>query len=111
MLFLRSCLQSRSRVKTDVKDVANKTTLDLYSFRVLVDHVYSVQRTKDIEERPGRRPMICVGNAHRKCPFTEVIAKTGAPNKKHKMNILKENDENVDVMQGRITRSQSKKSS
>jgi hypothetical protein len=55
--------------------------------------------------------MICVGNTHCKRPFTEVIAKTGAPNKKRKMNILKENDENVDVTQGRITRSQSKKSS
>ncbi|KAJ7834620.1 hypothetical protein B0H14DRAFT_2590769 [Mycena olivaceomarginata] len=43
----------------------------LYSFRVLVDHVYSVQRIKDIEERPSRRPMICVGNAHCKHPFTE----------------------------------------
>ncbi|KAJ7801825.1 hypothetical protein B0H14DRAFT_2614946 [Mycena olivaceomarginata] len=99
-----SCLQSHSRVETDVKDMANKTTLGLYSFRVLVNHIYSVQQTKDIEERPGHQPMICVGNAHRKRPFAEVIAKTGAPNKMRKMNILKENDKNVDVTQGRITR-------
>jgi hypothetical protein len=85
--------------------------LGLYSFRVLVNHIYSVQRTKDIEERPGHQPMICVSNTHRKCPFAEVIAKTGAPNKMRKMNILKENGENVDLTQGRITRSQSKKSS
>ncbi|KAJ7891589.1 hypothetical protein B0H14DRAFT_2560649 [Mycena olivaceomarginata] len=83
-----SCLQSRSRVETDVKDVANKTTLGLYSFRVLVDHVYSVQQIKDIEERPSRRPIICVGNAHCKHPFTEVIAKQEHQTRSHQGNIL-----------------------
>ncbi|KAJ7695825.1 hypothetical protein B0H14DRAFT_2650422 [Mycena olivaceomarginata] len=95
-------------VETDVREVAYKTTLGLYSFRIFVDHVYSVQRTGNVVFT-GPRTVTSVGNSHLKRPCIEEIAKTGAPKKKAKINILKGNKENMDLAVGRVIRSQAKK--
>ncbi|KAJ7234501.1 hypothetical protein B0H12DRAFT_1142729 [Mycena haematopus] len=98
---------SWSPVDTDVKDVANKTTLGLYSFRLFVDQVWSVQRTQGIP-LPSRQVFLA-SNGRCKRPLAKDIARTGAPMKKRKVNMLKGDEENFDISEGRITRSMRRK--
>ncbi|KAJ7106431.1 hypothetical protein C8R43DRAFT_1140555 [Mycena crocata] len=69
-------------VLVDVKDEVNVTTLGLYSFRIFVDCVWSVQR---IGEKPlplGRRKVVGANQSVRKRPLAEKIAQTSAPKKR-----------------------------
>ncbi|KAJ7700953.1 hypothetical protein B0H16DRAFT_1902854 [Mycena metata] len=59
---------TRETVGSDVRDEVNKTTLGLYSFRLLVDCVWSAKTVSKAGIPLGRRPLLTVGNSNRKRP-------------------------------------------
>ncbi|KAJ7660424.1 hypothetical protein B0H17DRAFT_1185359 [Mycena rosella] len=84
----------RETAGADVSTEVNKTTLALYSFRILVDCVWSTQKVAQIGGIPaGARPVLHAGSSHRKRPHAADIAKTAAPKKRRVEVVEKENTE------------------
>ncbi|KAJ7035751.1 hypothetical protein C8F04DRAFT_1341690 [Mycena alexandri] len=84
----------REKVLSDVKADVNDTTLGLYSFRIFVDCVWSVQKLKGTPLPRGPRPLVTIGQSNRKRPLAEEIAKTAAPKKRRiSLDLI----ENVDL--------------
>ncbi|KAJ7712885.1 hypothetical protein B0H16DRAFT_1743761 [Mycena metata] len=90
----------------DVFEEFNKTTLRLHIFHLLVDTA---------GKNPGTQlscalilaPHVTVsGSFNCKHPHMETIAKTGAPNKKHR--IIMDAKENINITEGRQTQSSKK---
>ncbi|KAJ7020491.1 hypothetical protein C8F04DRAFT_1196534 [Mycena alexandri] len=85
----------REKVLSDVKADVNDTTLGLYSFRIFVDCVWSVQKLKGTPLPRGPRPLVTIGQSNRKRPLAEEIAKTAAPKKRRiSLDLI----ENVDLV-------------
>jgi hypothetical protein len=95
--------QVRETVGSDVREEANKTTLGLYSFRLLVDCIWSSKTVSEEGIPQGRRPVLTVGSGNRKRPLAHNIEKTGAPKKKRR--VVTEEKENIVVDEGIHTRS------
>ncbi|KAJ7359970.1 hypothetical protein DFH08DRAFT_801726 [Mycena albidolilacea] len=93
----------RETVGSDVREEVNKTTLGLYSFRLLVDCIWSSKTVSEEGIPQGRRPVLTVGSGNRKRPLAQDIAKTGAPKKKRR--VVTEEKENIVVDEGIRTRS------
>ncbi|KAJ7698850.1 hypothetical protein B0H16DRAFT_1705916 [Mycena metata] len=72
----------REAVLSDVKADVNSTTLGLYSFRILVDCVWSAQKLGNTTLPSGPRPLVTVGQSGRKRPRAEEIKKTAASKKR-----------------------------
>ncbi|KAJ7089611.1 hypothetical protein C8R44DRAFT_751354 [Mycena epipterygia] len=86
----------------------NNTTLGLYSFRVFVDCVWSVQKIA-LEPGPllvGRRKVLTSNQSIHKLPHADKIAKTSAP-KRRKVEVV-EDIENANPLAGIMKRSQKK---
>ncbi|KAJ7443076.1 hypothetical protein B0H11DRAFT_1932063 [Mycena galericulata] len=92
----------RSTVGSDVRDDINKTTLGLYSFRTFVDCGWSAKYVGTGGVPTGRRPLISIGQSKRKRPLVDAIARTAAPKKRR---VVIEDEENIDPVEGRRTRS------
>ncbi|KAJ7680017.1 hypothetical protein B0H17DRAFT_1138787 [Mycena rosella] len=88
----------RATMGADVREEVNRTTLGLYSFRVLVDCAYSVKYIAKGQLPTGPHPVLSFGQSNRKRPLAAEIARTGAPKKKR---IRIDEQENVlDLTQG-----------
>jgi hypothetical protein len=69
----------------------NSTTLGLYSFRVFVDCVYSLEKVAQSGGLPrGSRPLVSAGRSNRKRPLAADIAKTEQPAKRQMISREKE---------------------
>ncbi|KAJ7353275.1 hypothetical protein DFH08DRAFT_804844 [Mycena albidolilacea] len=75
------------QVETDVSKVVNKTTLGLYSICLFADQVWSGQRTEN--KLLPHHLSFTTGNTRCKRPRAEAIAKSGAPPKRQKVNMVK----------------------
>ncbi|KAJ7444406.1 hypothetical protein B0H11DRAFT_2342813 [Mycena galericulata] len=85
---------TRETLGFDVREDVNNTTLGLYSFRILVDCVWSAKFVAKAGVVPlGRRPTIKSGKSNSKRPRAEDIVKTGAPKKRRICLDEKENIE------------------
>ncbi|KAJ7185883.1 hypothetical protein C8R46DRAFT_1289221 [Mycena filopes] len=89
------CKAVRETAGSDVREEFNKTTLDLYSFRVFVDCVWSTKTVSAAEMPKGRRALKSAGNGTRKRPRASDILKTGGTKKKRR--IVEEEKENVEL--------------
>ncbi|KAJ7444374.1 hypothetical protein B0H11DRAFT_2089641, partial [Mycena galericulata] len=94
---------TRETLGFDVREDVNNTTLGLYSFRILVDCVWSAKFVAKAGVVPlGRRPTIKSGKSNSKRPRAEDIVKTGAPKKRR---VCLDEKENIEVNTGIRTRS------
>ncbi|KAJ7716845.1 hypothetical protein B0H16DRAFT_1800606 [Mycena metata] len=94
----------REAVLSDVKADVNSPTLGLYSFRILVDCVWSAQKLTNITLPSGPRPLVTVGQSGRKRPRAEEIKKTAA-SKKRRISAEVENFDPANFAEGISTHS------